>query len=275
MLRMEEQTKGVDKVGRYGWQVADEPGKLVTLRKSEILIDDEYQRDVRVDDQKVLRIAARWSWIACGALIVGKRLDGRLYVIDGQHRLRAALKRSDIRDLPCVVFESTGSREEAEAFLRANRNRKPMTAMQAFKAMVSSGDKTALAVQQMVEKAGLKMAKGSSPGYFSAPGVLIEMMRANEMAARVSWDLAIRICRDRPVQKNILQALFYIERNLKDQSLSEKKWTERAVAVGYESIKDAMDRAAAFRGKRTDKYLAEGVINALNKGLRSNLIELN
>jgi len=38
--------------------------------------------------------------------VVALRDDNKWFVVDGQHRKLAADQRSDIRELPCLVFET-------------------------------------------------------------------------------------------------------------------------------------------------------------------------
>lgn len=49
----------------------DKPGTLTMLHKDVLQVHPAYQRELV--EQKVKQITAEWSWIACGALIVGKR----------------------------------------------------------------------------------------------------------------------------------------------------------------------------------------------------------
>jgi hypothetical protein len=98
--------QGTDKVARYGWTVTDEPGVLRMLHKDHLLVPAEYQRDANED--KVRKIASEWSWLSFGAVIVGHR-GGKYYTIDGQHRVLAAKRRSDVGEVPCVVFKTTTS----------------------------------------------------------------------------------------------------------------------------------------------------------------------
>jgi hypothetical protein len=53
-----------------------------------------------VASQALIRqIARHWDWDLCLPLVVSRRADGSLYVIDGQHRLAAARIRGDIDHL--------------------------------------------------------------------------------------------------------------------------------------------------------------------------------
>ena len=109
---IEEMIRGGNKtkIDRYKWTVKDETGEIRQLNKSVLKVDHEYQRNA--SERKVLALANSWSWVACGAIVVGQR-DSTYWVIDGQHRVLAARRRADIEMLPCLIFQSDGVASEA------------------------------------------------------------------------------------------------------------------------------------------------------------------
>lgn len=104
-------------------------------------LDDSYQRSIDIGpSQKLVRkIAVNWDWGLCQPLIVAKRDDGSLWVVDGQHRLAAARLRPDIYDLPCVVVHSAAASDEAAMFVALNQQRRPLTALDLFRASLEAG----------------------------------------------------------------------------------------------------------------------------------------
>lgn len=274
-MQLNEQTQqGVDKVARYGWTVTDKPGVMMEINKRELVVDADYQRHVAGKDGKVLRIAAEWSWVACGAIIVGMRY-GTAYVIDGQHRVLAAMKRSDITKLPCIVFETLDKKEEAGAFLRANRNRKPMTTIQAFNALVTSGDQHAVKAATLIEATGRAMERKSSPTTFSAPGAVMQCIKENEGAINRVWPLIIDACDGYRITNEIILGLFYIESRLDGrESLSTQPWRGKVLRLGASGLTHAIDRARAFYTKGGARIYAAGIVEAINKGAKTNRLEM-
>jgi hypothetical protein len=126
----------------------------------QLLIDDGYQRSLDTERGQALvrKIAIAWDWGLCQPLFVARRADGGLYVVDGQHRLAAAVLRGDIAQLPCVVTHFAGAAHEAAAFVTLNQQRRPLNALELFKAALAAGDADAQAIQQCVEAAGLALA---------------------------------------------------------------------------------------------------------------------
>ena len=142
----------------------------------ELQIDESYQRSIEADDsQRLIRqIAQHWDWDLCQPLMVSRRRDGALFVIDGQHRLAAARLRADIAQLPAMVKEYASAADEAASFVHLNQRRRPLTALQLFRAAVASGDSEARAILAAIEAAGLRLGK-SSQLYTSPPGSIIHI----------------------------------------------------------------------------------------------------
>lgn len=258
------------KVDRYGWTVRDEPGVFLELSKRDLIVDDNYQRPS--NEAKVLKIVNAWSWIACGVIIVASR-NNKFYVVDGQHRVKAAMRRSDIQSLPCIVFETVSSVQEAEGFLQANTARKPMTGIDKFRAQLVTGDEAALLVQHLCESVGREIQ--ASPGGHSVRCVSTMMRHANnapETLERI-WPLLHDLHRGITIKERVVDALMYIEGRMPNgESLANRKWRERVMRVGVEAISDGINKAAAFYKRGGAKVWALGAVEALNYKHRNRLV---
>jgi len=137
---------------------------LQNLLPSELQIDAAYQRSIEGGDSQGLirRIAQHWNWDLCQPLVVSRREDGGLFVIDGQHRLAAARLRGDIQQLPAVVVSYSRPEDEAASFVHLNQQRRPLGKLDLFKAAVASGDTVATAIVGAIEAAGLRVAPHSN-----------------------------------------------------------------------------------------------------------------
>lgn len=131
---------------------------------AQLQVDPAYQRSLAAEaSQKLIRkIAQHWDWGLCLPLVVARRETGDLFVIDGQHRLEAARRRSDISQLPCVIGDFRAVEDEAAAFVHLNQNRRALSKLDVFKAAVASGDEEACAVAAAIEAAGLTLAPHSN-----------------------------------------------------------------------------------------------------------------
>lgn len=136
---------------------------LQYLLPQQLKIDETYQRSIETSESQTLirRIAQHWNWDLCQPLVVSRRDNGDLYVIDGQHRLAAANLRGDIQQLPAVVVGYANAADEAASFVHLNQQRRALTPLQIFHAAVASGDSTAAAIMAAIAEAGLVLGKSS------------------------------------------------------------------------------------------------------------------
>ena len=92
---------------RGNYLVSDKPGTFMQIEKELLLLDERYQRSQSA--VKVAVMASKWSWQACGCILVAHRKVPsavKFYVFDGGHRVAAAKKLAEITTLPCLVFEA-------------------------------------------------------------------------------------------------------------------------------------------------------------------------
>ena len=106
----------------------------------------------------IIRIAKNWDRDSCEPLVVSQREDRSLFVVDGQHRLAAAIMRGDIEQLPCFVCALPDLASEADRFVQFNKNRKSLSSLDLWKASVASGDPVALEITGSLERAGLRVS---------------------------------------------------------------------------------------------------------------------
>lgn len=268
MMQQETNAFGADKVTRYKWGLHDAPGRLCQVHKSKIVFDDRYQREIA--KAKVVAIARDWSWLALGVITVAER-DGELYAVDGMHRVSAARLRSDIQELPCVVFQSDGMQSEAQGFIRANTNRKPITTAQSHRARVVAGDETAVFVQSIIEKAGLVVSgNNTGPGRVKCMGLMHKLARSNRDALLRVWPLICEVSEGHPINEKIVDGLVYLVANA-SHDINEKRWRSRITNLGYSGLKSAAEGASAYYAKGGARVYADGMAQAINKGLQYKL----
>ena len=260
---------GRSKVERWGWRLSGKPAEFAWIAKHRLNVDRSYQRDVSAS--RIRQLAADWNWVACGAISVALRGDGEWFVIDGQHRVEAARNRSDITDLPCLIFELSGAEEEAQGFLDTNLGRKAMSWVERFNALLRARDATALKLQHILQNSGRVIAKGNTGATVSCVGALIKACDTDEDALRRVWPVVTAAFSGEPIQTNIVQAFFWLETALPDEeSLSSKRWRDRISKLSVKEINHAITASLAFRGPGM-KSAGLGLLSAINKGLRSPL----
>lgn len=150
----------------------------------QLSVDEAYQRSLDSKSSQLLirKIAQHWDWGLCQPLIVARRDDNQLFVVDGQHRHAAARLRGDIWQLPCVVASFATMAAEAASFVALNQQRRPLSQLDLFKAALASGDEESVATVRAIEAAGLTLAATTNnqcarPGSISNTGGLVRCLR--------------------------------------------------------------------------------------------------
>lgn len=262
-----------DKIARYKWRSTGKQGEACNISKLLLCVDDTYQRDNV--EMRARELARDWWWMACGALIVVRRKDGQMVIIDGQHRWMAACRRSDIDTLPCVVFDEGdgGVAEEAAAFVKANSNRKTVRASDIFRAKAVAGDEWAVKASELIASIGRKASTASrgSGKTIACIGALQRCLRGDEAAMRRIWPLVAEICEGLCIPDALLQGLHFIETSLGGStSLTGEPWVEKIRRVGSEALQRVAKNYATIAGRGGAKQWAAGIAAELNKGMRSN-----
>lgn len=170
------------------------PPTLEWRAVGELLIDPVYQRSVETGASQTLirKIAMFWDWGYCQPLAVSRRPDGALAIVDGQHRACAAKLRGDIPHLPCVITSYSSAGDEAAAFVALNQLRRPLNALDIFRAALAAEDAEAKMIAAAINDAGLRLAAHSNytawkPGEIANIGGIQRAVRGKgEPAVRVA-----------------------------------------------------------------------------------------
>lgn len=268
--RQDVTPQGVDKTKRYGWDTRNGPGEVRMVHKDDLYVNrDLYQRVA--NSPKVLAIARSWSWVACGTISVAMR-DGVLWVIDGGHRKAAADRRSDITMLPCVIHQVRSVQEEARGFLDTNTLRRNVSAIDKFRAKIVAGDENAIFANSVIEGCGLRLATAVAEARDFKSVALAEKLAASDP---VGFQNAMLLCGElaeadkRPVHERLLGGLHYLHNNVDaDGGLENARLRKRLKQLGIANLIDAANRAAAYYAKGGNRVWADGMLQAVNKGLR-------
>ncbi len=258
----------MEKIKRYNWKIDNQQGTFMMVNKASLCVPEEYQRDLI--QQKTRDMASDWSWFGCGVLTIANR-GGVFWIVDGQHRWRAAMMRADIQNLPCLVFQSESLETEADAFLKVNSGRKPVTSLGKQRALVVSGDHNAVFVQNLLNELCLLSSKSAkSSGQIKCLALCTRLAGQNKERFERSLRITAQIAKkdDLPIYERVLDSLFYIDANC-ESSLLDKRLIDKLVLLGTRGIVDAANRASSFYARGGSKIWAIGVLEAVNKGLRN------
>lgn len=189
--------------------------ELRWVKLTELYIPTEYQRSTQSEASRrsIGRLTANFNWSECGALIVCPLKGAKppqYAVIDGQHRVKAALGRSDIGEMPCMVLAEKITKEQAKNFIAINMNRVSLNPLAAFHARVVAADGDAVAVAALLEQCTIAMciapvgAKELLPRTTQAIGTLMALKR-DYTEKQIKWVLNI-LPEAYPKQNGVLSA---------------------------------------------------------------------
>lgn len=255
-----------DKIKKFGWTMVDVPGVPFLAEKHTLHICATYQRTF-IAEQRVLAIAAEWSWLACGSLIVSER-DGKFWVIDGQHRAVAAMRRSDIKELPCLVFKLASEEEEARAFYRVNCVRGAVSAYDKLRAQVAYNDQLALDSIALLDREGYKPSQSESAHTIRCIAAFLAVMKSDRGVLLKVWPLIAQLHDGLTIRKKVFQALVYIAKHGSDD-VTSPTWRERVLRHGLNTISDAIDRGNMLYSGKTSRISAMATLEVINKGVRA------
>lgn len=136
------------------------------LAINDLCMDEGYQR--RLGAHRVQQIARQYNSRYAGIIYVNLREDGRLFVVDGQHRVVAAGMAGETHVL-AYVWVGLTQVEEADMFDKVNCNRGPVPALDRFRARLMAGEEKAKAIRAAVEAAGVSIPLHSLHGGKGAP----------------------------------------------------------------------------------------------------------
>jgi hypothetical protein len=178
--------------------ISGNPPSLEWLAVTQLQVDPTYQRACDGPKSRALiaKMIKRWEWALCQPLVVTRRLDGSLFVIDGQHRWNGAKARGDIPHLPCVVIPAIAAEEEARTFVSLNTDRQKLTQVEVFAGMLAASDPHALATIRLMDETGWKLARHNNSVVFKAGEIGCAPMLARQ----------VRLMGEAPV-RNALTAL--------------------------------------------------------------------
>lgn len=152
-------------------------GKKVTIpvrrvRVSDMYVDSVYQRDL--DNGWIeKRVRDGWSEPLAQVVTLSAR-GGRLYVVDGQHRLALA-RGCGVDSLWAYVIEGLTQKEEAEKFAQFQRLRRALRIWETFKADTVAQKAEALEIARTVHQVGFRIDRSGTAGTITAIGALVSI----------------------------------------------------------------------------------------------------
>lgn len=172
--------------------VRNAPPTLEWIAVDRLQVDPAYQRATDGPNSRkiIVGMVKAWDWALCQPLVVSRRADGSLFILDGQHRHTGAVERGDIPHLPCVILSGCDTESEAEAFVALNTKRQKLSQADIFHGMLAAGDETAKATALLLEQTGWRIVGHTSTNAYRPGDLACAPMLAN--AVRVHGEPIVR-----------------------------------------------------------------------------------
>lgn len=273
--------KGVVKVTRYGWDVSQTQFSERSLVSKTLLKFDSYQRFDDLNRQTIHDIRKNFNAKRFGHLLVSRRPDGSLYIVDGLHRWNAVMERADITDVPCEIVESGDDAvaEEARLFVLRNSGLGRVKSHQKFKALVLARDEQAIAINETLERVGVTLVRSTEKSggpFVKCVKSLLKLHERDPDNLERSLNACKTLMPTGTWPQWLLEGLAWLDSRIDGMShaLSDDIFMERLVDVGLGMLKETTDRFVLSQkqnrgGHANAKTWGQGIFLALEAGRRS------
>lgn len=143
----------------------------------EVVIARDLQLDPSIQRQLipswVKSLVRDWDQDATGTVVVSRRADGSLWLIDGQHRKEAGLQVDPDLMLDAVVYTGLTIQEEAKMSRRLNKDRKVVNHVDNFLIGVVAGEEMESKVAKTLADRGLSVGRSASANKIAAVQALL------------------------------------------------------------------------------------------------------
>tara|TARA_R110002020_G_scaffold449253_2_gene662305 strand:+ start:1545 stop:2423 length:879 start_codon:yes stop_codon:yes gene_type:complete len=120
-------------------------------------IDENYQ--TTLSESRIKRMVAGWDKNLVNRLVVNRRESGKLFIIDGQHRVAAA-RKLNIVALECDIYRFPTIAMEADYFHKFNTTRRPIVSKyDQYKALLTAGNPEIVGIENILRSKGLGVCK--------------------------------------------------------------------------------------------------------------------
>lgn len=210
-----------------------------------------------------------------GVPVVNIRADGRISVVDGQHRisgLKAFLGQGwESQKILCQVFRGLSESEEAEMFLTLN-DTLTVTTFDKFQKAIVAGREEETDVAKILKAQGLNYSRVRNPNSVACVGTLMRIYRRGgaKILARV-LRLALNAYETAGMEAQVLDGLGHLferyEKVIDEQQAAEKLQHARG------GVKGLLQRAQEYKlrtGNLLPICVAAAVVDIYNGGKGGN-----
>jgi len=240
----------------------------IRMIKTKTIRKDYYQRDI--SERRINSIVNGFNWRAFGAIYLSIR-NGEPYVVDGGHRVEAAL-RMGIKEVPAIIYEGLTYEEEARMFVDLNGDRGPVPAISRFKARLEYREPKAQSIKEISEKCGFKICLTTPKGYacnyqISAVGALENIYDiGGRSLLEDTLNIIAAACKGEPnsLTGMFINAVAIVLKNF-GKSLDRQRLVEKLSVVSTGELRKKAAYYQALLGRRHIRFhLAQAIIDVYN-----------
>lgn len=253
------------KVDFYKWDKVGKPGEFQWIDKEDLVVDHNYQRE-KLNEARISGFSAHWCWVKCGVLSVAIR-NNEWFVIDGQHRKLAADKRSDIKKLPCMIFELDGIPKEARAFVDINSEKTAIQSFDKFRALIVGNDETAIGLNELFKTTGHYAANTSAVKAVQCLMTTWRIYKKDKQMLIYLWPLISDIHTDCQIRHEVIEALYYAEQMARKvkRTLTENDTKIYLIKIGGQTISAEIKKEVTIVGAGGYRIVTNALIKLINK----------
>ena len=248
---------------------------LRMVELSKLTIDRDYQRRVSESGRsRIMKIIKGFSWARFGALILSELPDGRLAVIDGQHRAIAAALLS-LQEVPAIVVRERDQARQAMDFVGINTVRTTVASIDKFRARVAAGDQDAVLVAEALTELNINtdVAAGCALKVRETRAVATLEKLQKRFGRGVVFTTLETLIEAQPNQPGLLSS-FAIEvtavivAKMLDADRDLARLDAALQDIDFETLKEEAAQLVKLTGGRTAARGSELLLQRVNKGLR-------
>ncbi len=137
--------------------------------------DPSYQREI--SPAKIKKLVREWNDEAVGVIHVSIRENDGAYVVDGNHRVHAAIEKglSEMK-AACLVYRDLTQEAEAQLFLSLN-DQKTISIYDRYKAGLIAKDPVCIGIRRTLDHYGLAISNGSTEGSVRCIGEVMDIYK--------------------------------------------------------------------------------------------------
>ena len=244
-------------------------GTIEAVPIASMNFDKAYQRDLRTDFAK--KLATNWSTTALGFPLVSRRSNGKLYVVNGQHRIAAATMNG-LTEIVCLVISGLSEQEEADLRLAGNVHLSE-TSLETFRAKVAARYPEALDIMKIVEGYGAVINDSATKESGINCIATLESLYANDRGGilvevldvvRDAWGKVGGVY----TTANILKAIAWmLEQHKDDANFNRSRFVEKLREVGLAALTTRMHTQRAAMGGSQWLNMYRGMVEVYNERL--------